>query len=1322
MGSTTASVVAMSPGQRAYFERLEHEARRVLEVARIARKAGLDPSLDVEIPLAPDLAARVEEQVGIAGIAGRIRELAGEQPSRELLALQCAREVAAGRFRPWPTREAALDKAVRAGLSILTEGILVAPLEGIAKVEIGRNADGSDYVDLFFAGPIRAAGGTAQGMSVLIADVVRRDLGVGSFHVTQAEVERYKEEVPAYKRAQHLQYAPDGDEIEHIVRHCPVSINGEGTEKEEVTGHRDLPRVETNRLRGGAVLVLAEGLTQKAPKIAKIVGALQLPGWDFLERFARKPAGAADSGPGGIEASDLFIKDLIGGRPVFAHPSRPGGFRLRYGRSRTGGLASTSISPVTMRAVDDFLAVGTQMKLERPGKGTICTPCSSAEGPMLLLRNGDLVQPQTLEEFGALHSPVAQIVDLGEILIPFGEFQENNALLPDASFTVEWWMAELGAAAGPAVAHEWRPPREPTWDEALTLSHAHGVPLHPAHNLFWHDLPASEYVALGRALEQAAWGPDSLRVARDPRMKAALVILGVLHLETAEGYVIEHRREALAAGLGLRPNENRLEPVEGRDEALTRTTTDWPVLAAVSHLTGALVRPRAPTRIGARMGRPEKADKRTMDPPVHVLFPVGHAGGVQRSLEEAVSQRTTRVKVGVRRCAACGRVGYLVRCACGARTDPKETPPQEREIPLAEDFRRAQRVLHGAKGPAKVKGVQGLVSASKTPEALEKGILRALHDVWVFKDGTVRFDATDAPLTHFRPAEIGTSVTRLRELGYEVDAQGKPLERPDQLVELRIQDVVLPKSAGDYFVHTAQYVDDLLQRFYGMRPFYMANEPQDLVGHLVAGLAPHTSGAVLGRVIGFTKASAAYAHPFYHAAKRRNCLPGDTQVFVLNSPYPARVSLQELWERTSAVAIRVDAWGTESKETAEVQIPSVNPRTGHIELKRVRRVLRTPAPAHLVEVRTRGGRSLQCTPDHPLVLASRHGILRRAALQSVRRPLGVAGRVPLPTSSQAPLRKQHALEAAAARAKHSRRKPSIGNMVQDPVVSVTPVRNAKPYVFDLEVEDHHTFILANGVASFNCDGDEDAFMLLLDAFLNFSRAFVPDRRGGLMDLPLVLATRIDPSEIDKEALNLDVGWSYPLELYRAAEQHLPARQVASRIDLVGHRLGTPGQFEGFGFTHESASIHEGPVESTYKTLATMPEKMAAQLGLADRLRGVDAADVASRVISHHLLPDLIGNLKAFAKQSVRCTKCNSKYRRTPLAGKCTRLLSNGKDQCGNPLTLTVHPASVRKYLDLCTELSQRYAVPEYTRQHIQLVARFIDDTFRSRDSKLAAFG
>ncbi len=47
-------------------------------------------------------------------------------------------------------------------------------------------------------------------------------------------------------------------------------------------------------------------------------------------------------------------------------------------------------------------------------------------------------------------------------------------------------------------------------------------------------------------------------------------------------------------------------------------------------------------------------------------------------------------------------------------------------------------------------------------EIIEKGILRAENDLRVFRDGTIRYDATDAPLTHFYPNEIGTDWKNLK--------------------------------------------------------------------------------------------------------------------------------------------------------------------------------------------------------------------------------------------------------------------------------------------------------------------------------------------------------------------------------------------------------------------------------------------------------------------------------------------------------------------------------------------------------------------------------
>jgi DNA polymerase II large subunit len=182
--------------------------------------------------------------------------------------------------------------------------------------------------------------------------------------------------------------------------------------------------------------------------------------------------------------------------------------------------------------------------------------------------------------------------------------------------------------------------------------------------------------------------------------------------------------------------------------------------------------------------------------------------------------------------------------------------------------------------PKILKGVKGLTNKDKTPEIIEKGVLRAKHDLSVYKDGTIRFDATNAPLTHFKPSEVGVTVEKLRQLGYSHDMCGEALTGPDQVCELKIQDVVIPWNAAEYFLQVANFIDELLTRVYKLPCYYNVKSPDDLVGHLIMGLAPHTCVSILGRIVGFTKLNVCYAHPVWHSAKRRDC-DGDEDTIML---------------------------------------------------------------------------------------------------------------------------------------------------------------------------------------------------------------------------------------------------------------------------------------------------------------------------------------------------------------------------------------------------------------------------------------------------------
>jgi len=1100
----------LSREYEAYHSRLRSELDRLYEIAGEARAKGLDPVTRPESELTEDMAERVEKLVGPEGIAERIREL--ESMDRYEMAFKVAEEIIYGRFGSLE-RERAAEKAIRTALAIVTEGVTIAPIQGIPQIRVKRNRDGSRYLAVYFAGPIRPAGGTAQALTLVIADFVRRRIGLDRYKPSEEAVKRFVEEVRLYeRRVRRFQYHVSDEDLELAVRNLPVEATGVATDPYEVSTFRDVPGLETNRVRGGALIVVVDGVVGRARKLLGICQRLHLDGWEWLAEL--RVANARES-------SASFMEEIIVGRPVFSFPNTSGGFRLRYGRARNTGLAAVGVHPATMVLLNRFLTTGVQLRMDFPGKSAIVTPVDSIEPPVVRLRDGSVVRVETEEEAERLLDDVESLLFLGDLLVALGELIQNNKELLPVGYDENQWLLDLKGAVGElgleALSKRSGLPRErleellksrsylPTPREALALSEA-GVPLHPRYTYLWSEVSVEELMRLREGL-MAKWpeGPP-YEVELDEVEKGLLERLLIPHLRSEGGYLLTEAAPILERCLALHSPHLRPEAESSLD--------------MIRALSGIEVRDKSGVYLGARMGRPEKAKERRLSPYVHALFPIGEAGGPQRDLLKAERGRPVEIEVIDRLCPSCGERVFTALCpSCGVETQirwscprcgrrlrrgefcPSCNAPAVAYKTLAIDV---SRLLYGALKqvggglPPRIKGVKRLMNERRQPEPLMKGLLRARYDLSVFKDGTIRFDITDAPLTHFKPLEIGVSVERLRELGYTHDVEGAPLESPYQLVELKAQDVILPEECGDYLVKVSRFLDELLTRVYGLEPYYGVESRGDLIGHLILGLAPHTSAAVLGRIIGYTGTRVCYAHPLWHAAKRRNC-----------------------------------------------------------------------------------------------------------------------------------------------------------------------------------------------------DGDEDAVMLALDPLLNFSREYLPEQIGGLMDAPLFVISTINPSEVDKEAHNVDVMSSYPPEIYRLAEKRAPPSLYEQLVDTIGRRLGTEAQVEGFRFTEECSNINHSSHQSAYTRLKAMTDKLESQLDLAEKVRAVDVRVVAEGVLTSHFLKDIIGNLRAYTSQALRCVRCNRRFRRPPLKGVCTR--------CGASLTLTVHRGGIEKYIEPARRLVERYGLDDYYAQRIKLV-------------------
>ena len=1120
-----------------YLSNIGEKFNEISSIAEDARSKGFDPSFKPETAVTVDLAERVEKSVGPPGVAARIRELSQVMP-REELAFKLAEECVYGKFGSLGENSA--EQAIRTALAMLDEGVTAAPIQGISSVRIKTNHDRTKYLAIYFAGPIRSAGGTEMALILVVADLVQHLLGLDRYKATEAEAKRFVEEVRLYEReVGRFQYKVSDTELSNAIMNLPIEVNGVETDPFEVAAFRNLPRIETNRVRGGALRVVNDGLIGRTQKVLKIVEKLGINGWNWLRGIR----------PQSLEREEarefMYMEDVIGGRPIFSFPGESGGFRLRYGRCRNTGLSALGVHPATMRVLRNFIATGTQLRIEKPGKGGVIMPVESIEPPVVKLKDGSVLRVESVQLTEKISDLVESILFVGDLLIAFGEFLENNRPLIPSAFVEEWWAELLKVSVRTLNNVKGFAPKlmlsegriesfisdplgtRPTPVEALELSLKLGVPLHPRYTYFWDNLTFDEFTYLRQALGNAnvnRKGDYAFRIdlEADSELKRILEKLLVPHIIIDGKISIEEDAPILDAC--LRPNGGK----ETHEPSIS-------ILEAIRKISGIEIHRKYTSFIGARMGRPEKAKRREMKPVVHCLFPVGLAGGAQRNIVEAAKKSPViSVEVVRNRCPSCKEVTYDKVCStckektsveyfcriCG-RTVQKGTCPacktqavcfEQRLIDSKKLLEYACKRVGVAKPPEVVKGVKGLTSGMKIPERIEKGILRAKYDLSVFKDGTTRFDATNAPLTHFKALEVGVAVQKLKQLGYEYAWDGSDLTEANQLCSLRIQDIVIPRQSAQYFVRVASFVDEVLQRLYELPAYYNVKSEEDLVGHLVVGLSPHTSVGVIGRIVGFTEANVCFAHPFWHAAKRRDC-----------------------------------------------------------------------------------------------------------------------------------------------------------------------------------------------------DGDEDSLALALDVLLNFSKAFLPSKIGGLMDAPLLLTLRVNPLEVEDMVYNMETQENLPLAFFEEASQGSDPRNLSDIVETVFHRLGSETQFESFGFTHLVSNINGGNHENAYKKFSSMLEKVKEQIDLAETIRAVKAGEVAKKVLSTHLMRDLSGNLKAFSSQKLRCAKCNAKFRRAPLMGVCPK--------CGGKISLTVYRGSIEKYLEVARDLVRRYGIGKYYEQRLHLIQEEISSLFHVAEEK-----
>jgi DNA polymerase II large subunit len=877
------------------------------KTAEDARSKGLDPNDYVESKTVLDLADRVNQMLGLdqfEGLVLRLRELL-KSTTKERSALTIAQEIALGKFGMM-TIEKALEYGVRAGLAVITDSVTVAPIQGIYTVTINKNDDNSSYASISYAGPMRSAGGTEAAFSLIIADAVAKKLGLSNYRAREEEVGRYIEELRVYEReVGNFQYRVSDDDVRAAITNIPVEINGVETDPVEVVVHRGLTRVATNRLRGGALRVLNDGVIGRAHKLAKILADLNIQGWEWLTQLK----GGNQQSSEETEKTGAHFEEVISGRAVLSSHNAKGGFRIRYGRSFNTGLSTIGIHPAVPTLLDYPVVVGTQVKVDLPGKAATIAFVDTIEGPTVLLKDGSLKKIGTTKEAEVVYTHLSKIVDLGDALISFGDFLENNKELSPSPYVEEWWVQDIQEAisSNPKALDELvkkglgeqriseivnMKGKTISAEEALAICEATTVPLHPRYTYRFDKVDVSTLLDLRNRMKLSGY-----KVTLDLKthnVRSALEEL-LLPFEVQEGFAVISSESSVIITRLLRLGQE-----------ITKTHFENP-FDLIEQLSGIKLQKQTTSTVGVRVGRPEKAMLRHLKPPVHLLFPVGSAGGHTRDLNVAAKSDAITIDIANIICPSCKKRRLTTKCEeCAEATTRYVTCPRCYQIINQSSNQscpncKLQGVTHsphtfelkskldyalkvaGGSTQRPIKGVRGLTSESKIVEPVEKGVLRSKHAIYVYKDGTTRIDLTNAPLTHFRPRDIQVDLEKLHRIGYDTDIHGKPITSTDQVTELKPQDIVIPKDIAEDLVNASHFVDDELSMFYGEAPAYKMNSVNDLVGKIVLGLAPHTSVAVVARIIGFTNAQVCFANPCWHASKRRDCDgDGDSLLLLLD--------------------------------------------------------------------------------------------------------------------------------------------------------------------------------------------------------------------------------------------------------------------------------------------------------------------------------------------------------------------------------------------------------------------------------------------------------
>ena len=880
-----------SPGAESYFktnifcESVLDQYDKEVAYFRTLKKDSLDDSEKELSLISNTMARKVATLLELPEIEQEINQLL-PQPCRETLLTNLIEVILK---KDWSVEEK-YEFSLRVCLGVLTEGVVTAPLDGLVSAKIDTT---DNFPRLVFAGPIRAVGGTNLIYTLVLAEYLRKKLNLKKYVPTQQEIERTIVQIQQCIRKHPTQTRPSAEELQHIIKSCSIMIDGVETEIEEVPIHKKLPRIDKPRLRGSLALIFVEGFIIRGRKVLSVLDHYGLDQWSLwikelinISKNYRKE---------GQRSTTDAKHSLTMGRPLISVNNSLCGLRLKIGRSPTVGLAGSNVTKELIDLIK-FINVGSQLVINCPGKATTITGISEDLSKPIVQYKDNTIGYYEVGKY----DQVKEILDLGQILICTGDFIEYNKVLPARDYCHSCWSSDTKNLVDPKELSE---------EQHLSLHLKYpGVKLYPYYALMIDALTFREYLDLRARIKNNDY-------SLTPEIELILKKLNLLGSYENSMFTPKFRKVfehylLLDQDITLNDYYEVLELESEKNEVGSNLTK---YLNYVLRNNNKIQIPeKGYGTIYARVGRCEAVHISKVKPrPFNAL--VNYKSTIKldsfwaaiEKLPYGFSSFNLRycqkcnLETEKRSCLNCkSNTAYVFFCkTCNIycpntlrnakahdshsiRKYINKKINYEEEVEFLKSKKLEVSPLKEVikKYPIKPVTETGVLSY----EPLIKGYLRSKRGLFATKDGTIRTTFCNATATHFTPALINTSVETLKTLGYKVDVDGKPLTQENQILPLKFNDAIISYATAEWLLKITKFIDELIVYYYNGPLYYNCKEPSDLIGILTQMLSPHTSNAVLGRVIGFTKNYCVYTHPMAVSCRRRD-VDGDIDAIYLAS-------------------------------------------------------------------------------------------------------------------------------------------------------------------------------------------------------------------------------------------------------------------------------------------------------------------------------------------------------------------------------------------------------------------------------------------------------